>query len=175
MFFFICLAWLRRQSNRVNVQFTGRSLDKFRARDVYKLVECNRLGVCIEKETAEVVGSTSVELEADTDGEEDDTDSEEVELAVIIAGVIRITGVQGSNLAGKVGSKHTGVVGSKLAGLVLSWLVRVELVEFELSGQLRTGTSTFAASFYQICITENEYSCCSKNYSNLQPHLLTAR
>ena len=92
-FFFICLAWLCRQSNRVNVQFTGRSLDKFRARDVYKLVECNRLGVCIEKETAEVVGSTSVELEADTDGEEDDTDSEEVELAVIFAGVIRITGV----------------------------------------------------------------------------------
>ena len=55
-----------------------------------------------------------------------------IELAVIIAGVIRITGVQESNLAGKVGSKHTGVVGSKLAGLVLSWLVRVELVEFEL-------------------------------------------
>jgi len=60
-----------------------------------------------------------VELEADTDGEE-------VELAVIIAGV------QGSNLAGKVGSKRTGIVGSKLAGLVLSWLVRFELVEFEL-------------------------------------------
>ena len=39
--------------------------------------------------------------------------------------MIRITGVQESNLAGKVGSKHTGVVGSKLAGLVLSWLVRV--------------------------------------------------
>ena len=43
--------------------------------------------------------------------------------------MIRITGVQGSNLAGKVGSKHTGVVGAKLAGLVL---VRVEFVEFEL-------------------------------------------
>jgi len=43
--------------------------------------------------------------------------------------VICITGVQGSNLAGKVGSKRTGVV---LAGLVLSWLVRVELEEFEL-------------------------------------------
>jgi len=46
--------------------------------------------------------------------------------------VICITGVKGSNLAGKVGSKHTGAVGSKLAGLVLPWLVRVELVEFEL-------------------------------------------
>ena len=55
-----------------------------------------------------------------------------IELAVIIAGVIRITGLQGSNLAGKVESKRTGVVGFKLAGLVLSWLVRVELVEFEL-------------------------------------------
>jgi len=40
-----------------------------------------------------VVEGISVELEADTDGEEDDTDSEEVELAVIFAGVIRITGV----------------------------------------------------------------------------------
>ena len=46
----------------------------------------------------------------------------------------------------------------------------------EGSGQLRTGTSTFVASFYHYLncsITENECSCCPKNHSNLSPHLLT--
>ena len=45
------------------------------------------------------------------------------------------------------------------------------------SGQLRTGTSTFVASFYHYLncsITESECSCCPKNHSNLSPHLLTA-
>jgi len=73
------------------------------------------LGVCVERERVEVVQSTPVELE-------NDTDSEDVDFAVIIG-----TGIKSCwDRADR--SKLTGVVGSKHAGLVLSWLVRVELV-----------------------------------------------
>ena len=73
------------------------------------------LGVCIEKRDSWSCREYISEREADTDGEDDETDSEEVEHAVIIVVVIHITGVQGTNLAGKVGSKHTGTVGSMQA------------------------------------------------------------
>ena len=76
-----------------------------------------------------------VELEADTDGEEDDTDSEEVELAVIIAGVIRITGVQGSILLGKWDPNILAQLDPSLLGQCyhgLLGLVEFELVESEV-------------------------------------------
>ena len=50
----------------------------------------------------------------------------------------------------------------------------IQLHTMIILGTVKDWDKHFVAAFYPISITENNCSCCPKNYSSLQPHLLTA-